>query len=77
MFYSVAAAVLGGTAMLGGVGTILGGFLGAIVLAIVLDGFSIVGVSANPINIIFGVAILLAMVANVVLARLRGEGRTG
>jgi simple sugar transport system permease protein len=77
MFYSVAAAVLGGTAMLGGVGTILGGFLGAMVLAIVLDGFSIIGISANPINIIFGVAILLAMVVNVVLARLRGEGRTG
>jgi simple sugar transport system permease protein len=76
MFYAVAAAVIGGTAMLGGVGTILGGFLGAIVIAIVLDGFSIIGVSANPINIIFGVAILLAMVANVLLARLRGEGRT-
>ncbi len=76
MFYSVAAAVLGGTAMLGGVGTILGGFLGAIVLAIILDGFSIVGVSANPINIIFGSVILIAMVANVLLARLRGERGT-
>jgi simple sugar transport system permease protein len=76
MFYAVAAAVLGGTAMLGGVGTILGGFLGAIVLAIILDGFSIVGVSANPINIIFGSVILIAMVANVLLARLRGERGT-
>jgi simple sugar transport system permease protein len=76
MFYAVAAAVIGGTAMLGGVGTILGGFLGAIVLAIVQDGFSIIGISANPINIIFGSAILIAMVANVLLARLRGEGRS-
>jgi simple sugar transport system permease protein len=76
MFYAVAAAVIGGTAMLGGVGTIIGGFLGAIVLAIVLDGFLIKGVSANPVNIIFGVAILIAMVANVLLARLRGERGT-
>ena len=33
MFYAVAAAVIGGTAMLGGTGTIIGAFLGAIVLA--------------------------------------------
>ena len=76
MFYAVAAAVLGGTAMLGGIGTILGGFLGAIVIAIIQDGFSIIGISANPINIIFGAAILIAMVINVLLARLRGEGRS-
>ncbi len=76
MFYSVAAAVIGGTAMLGGVGTILGGFLGAIVLATVLDGFQIKGVSANPINAIFGAAILIAMIANVQLTRLREAGRT-
>jgi simple sugar transport system permease protein len=76
MFYSVAAAVIGGTAMLGGVGTVIGGFLGAIVLATVLDGFQIKGVSANPINIIFGAAILIAMIANVQLTRLREAGRT-
>jgi simple sugar transport system permease protein len=76
MFYSVAAAVIGGTAMLGGVGTVIGAFLGAIVLATVLDGFQIKGVSANPINIIFGAAILIAMIANVQLTRLREAGRT-
>jgi simple sugar transport system permease protein len=75
MFYSVTAAVIGGTAMLGGVGTILGAFFGAAVLAVLTDGFSIAGVSANPLNIIFGVAILIAMIANVSLARIRGEGR--
>src|SRR6266536_1843939 len=76
MFYAVTAAVIGGTAMLGGVGTILGGLLGAIVLATLLDGFQIIGVSANPLNIIFGAAILIAMIANVQLARLRVEGRS-
>jgi simple sugar transport system permease protein len=76
MFYAVIAAVIGGTAMLGGSGTILGGFLGAIVLATLTDGFDIMGVSANPLPIIFGGAILAAMVANVWLARLRGAGRS-
>jgi simple sugar transport system permease protein len=76
MFYSVAAAVVGGTAMLGGVGTIIGAFFGSFVIALMEDGFQILGVSANPLPIIFGAVILVAMVANVQLTRLRERGRT-
>jgi simple sugar transport system permease protein len=76
MFYSVAAAVIGGTAMLGGVGTIIGAFFGAFVIALMEDGFQILGVSANPLSIIFGAVILIAMIANVQLTRLRERGRT-
>jgi simple sugar transport system permease protein len=75
MFYAVTAAVIGGTAMLGGSGTILGAFLGAIVLALLLDGFNLMGINANVINIIFGAAVLIAMIANVSLARVRAAGR--
>jgi simple sugar transport system permease protein len=75
MFYAIAAAVIGGTAMLGGSGTMIGAFLGAGVLAVLIDGFSVVGISAYPLQIFFGGAILLAMIANVQLARLRREGR--
>jgi simple sugar transport system permease protein len=75
MFYAIIAAVIGGTAMLGGSGTILGAFLGAIVLATLEDGFTIAGINANNLPIIFGAAILIAMIANVQLARLRGRGR--
>jgi simple sugar transport system permease protein len=75
MFYAVTAAVIGGTAMLGGVGTIIGAFFGAVVLGILLDGFPLIGVSADPLPIIFGAAILIAMVANVQLARLRERGQ--
>jgi simple sugar transport system permease protein len=74
MFYAVTAAVIGGTAMLGGTGTIIGAFLGAIVIGMLTDGFTILGVSANPLPIIFGGAILVAMIANVQLARLRARG---
>jgi len=75
MFYSVAAAVIGGTAMLGGSGTVIGALLGSIMLAVLTDGFNVIGVSANPLPLIFGLAILLAMTANVVFARLRERGR--
>ncbi len=76
MFDSITAAVIGGTAMLGGSGTILGAFLGAIALSTLIDGFDIVGINANVLGIIFGGAILIAMIANVQLARLREAGRT-
>ena len=75
MFYAVVAAVIGGTAMLGGSGTIIGAFLGAIVLATLQDGFLITGVSANPLDIYIGGAILIAMIANVQLARRQAAGR--
>jgi simple sugar transport system permease protein len=74
MFYAVTAAVIGGTAMLGGTGTVIGAFLGAVVLGMLTDGFLILGVSANPLDIIFGAAVLIAMIANVQLARLRERG---
>ncbi len=75
MFYAVAAAVIGGTAMLGGQGTVIGAFLGSIVLATLLNGIDVAGISANPLDIVFGAAILLSMIANVRLARLRAAGR--
>jgi simple sugar transport system permease protein len=75
MFLAVTAAVIGGTAMLGGSGTIIGAFFGAIVIANLTTGFSVEGVSANLLYIIYGAAILIAMVANVTLARLRERGK--
>jgi simple sugar transport system permease protein len=75
MFFSVTAAVIGGTAMLGGSGTILGAFLGSIVLALLLDGFNLMGINANVVFMVLGAAVLLAMIANVQLARLRSAGR--
>ncbi|HEX8006347.1 MAG TPA: ABC transporter permease [Trebonia sp.] len=74
MFFGVTAAVIGGTAMLGGSGTIIGAFFGALVIANLQEGFSIMGVSADPLNIIFGGAILIAMIVNISLARVRERG---
>ncbi len=76
MFFAVTAAVIGGTAMLGGSGTIIGAFFGAVALGILLDGFPLIGVSADTLYIVFGAAILVAMVLNVQLTRLRERGQS-
>jgi simple sugar transport system permease protein len=75
MFQAVAAAVIGGTALLGGSGTVLGGFLGVCVLAILNIGFTILGVNAYNFDLIIGLAILVAMVLNIQAQRLKNVGR--
>jgi simple sugar transport system permease protein len=76
MFAAVAAAVIGGTALAGGSGTVIGAFLGALFLAELQNGMNLIGISANPYFVILGVAILVSMIANVYLSRLRRAGRT-
>lgn len=76
MFTAVSAAVIGGTALAGGSGTVIGALLGALVLAELQNGFNLIGISANPFNIILGLAILVSMILNVHLARLRRAGRS-
>jgi simple sugar transport system permease protein len=71
MFFGVASAVIGGTALLGGTGTVVGAFLGALLLGIAFDGFNVLGVSANAFNVVLGAAILIAMILNVSLLVLR------
>jgi simple sugar transport system permease protein len=74
MFRAVAAAVIGGTALAGGAGTVTGGFIGALVLSILLDGFTLEGIEAKTFNMILGIAILIAMILNVTLQRRRQRG---
>jgi simple sugar transport system permease protein len=71
VFDAVAAAVIGGTVLTGGSGTVIGAFLGALVLAILRDGFVIEGVSSFTFNIVLGAAIIVAMILNVLVARAR------
>ena len=75
MFAAVAGAVIGGTSLMGGLGTIVGAFLGVLVLSILNDGFTLLGVSAFTFYIILGAAILIAMILNVRLQLLREAGR--
>lgn len=74
MFLAVAAGVIGGTSLAGGFGTIIGGLIGAAVLGILSDGFTLIGVNAFTFNIILGFAILLAMIFNIHMTRLARTG---
>ncbi len=74
MFLAVAAGVIGGTSLAGGSGTIVGGLVGAAVLGILSDGFTLVGVNAFTFNIILGIAILVAMIFNIHMVRLARTG---
>ena len=74
MFMGIASAVIGGTLLTGGSGTIVGAFLGAVVLGFLKDGFTLSGVSAYTFDMILGGAILFTMLINVHLSRLRAAG---
>ena len=77
MFAAIASAVIGGTLLAGGSGTVLGAFLGACVLGILRDGFTLQGVSAFTFDLILGLAILVAMVVDIYVTRLRHRGGRG
>ena len=77
MFLAVAAGVIGGTPLTGGSGTIIGGLIGALVLGVLNDGFTLIGINAFLFNIILGAAILAAMLFNIHITRLARQGGRG
>jgi len=77
MFYAVAAAVIGGTSLFGGSGTIVGAALGVLVLAVLNLGFTLQGVSAYTFDLVLGIAIIVSMAFNISLERLRQSGVLG
>jgi simple sugar transport system permease protein len=77
MFYAVAAAVIGGTSLFGGSGTIVGAALGVLVLAVLNLGFTIQGISAYWFDFVLGLAIIVSMALNVTVERIRQSGRLG
>jgi simple sugar transport system permease protein len=77
ILYAIGACVIGGTALTGGRGTILGAFIGAILIGVLQDGLTVIGVSTNDFFIYVGVVIIIAMALNVQFDRLiaRSRGR--
>ena len=66
----IAACVIGGVSMSGGRGTVVGAFLGSIILATIAKALPLVGISSLWQNMIKGVIILVVVVINVVLQRI-------
>ena len=60
----IAAAVIGGTALAGGVGTIYGAILGALIMQSLQSGMAMVGVDAPYQNIVVGIVLVLAVLVD-------------
>lgn len=58
---AIAAAVIGGSSLMGGVGRITGTLIGAVILGLIKSGFTFVGVDAYVQDIIKGVIIVAAV----------------
>jgi ribose/xylose/arabinose/galactoside ABC-type transport system permease subunit len=66
---AVAAAVIGGTALSGGVGTVLGAVVGALLIRVIDNGLVMTQVDANWFKLAVGVLTIFAVVSNTWLRR--------
>lgn len=67
-FEGICGAVLGGTALSGGRGSVGGAFLGAIAIAILKNGFNILGIKTGFVMIAIGAIIIAILVMDAVIA---------
>lgn len=72
---AIAAALIGGTSLFGGVGTVSGTMVGALILTLVLNGMNLLTIDASWQPLVTGVIVLLAVFFDT-LTRKGGEGRT-
>ena len=76
ILYAVGACVIGGTALTGGRGTVVGAFIGAILIGVLQDGLTVIGISTNQFFIYVGVVIIVAMALNVQFDRIIARSRS-
>ncbi|RYH00784.1 sugar ABC transporter permease [Salipiger sp. IMCC34102] len=68
----IAAAVIGGTALAGGLGTIYGAILGALIMQSLQSGMAMVGVDAPFQNIVVGAVLVLAVLVDIIYRKKTG-----
>jgi ribose/xylose/arabinose/galactoside ABC-type transport system permease subunit len=68
----IAAAVIGGTALSGGIGTIYGAILGALIMQSLQSGMAMVGVDAPYQNIVVGIVLVLAVYIDILYRKRTG-----
>jgi simple sugar transport system permease protein len=69
--YGIAAAVIGGTSLFGGSGTLVGAVIGSFVIAALINGLPLVGAQQTETDIIVGIAIVIAIILNIWLNKWR------
>ncbi|MCX7156678.1 MAG: ABC transporter permease [Rhodocyclales bacterium] len=71
---AIAAALIGGTSLFGGVGTVSGTLIGALILTLVLNGMNLLTINASWQPMVTGIIVILAVLLDT-FARKRGEAR--
>ena len=69
----IAAAVIGGTALSGGIGTIYGAILGALIMQSLQSGMAMVGVDAPLQNIVVGIVLVFAVLVDIIYRKRTGD----
>ena len=67
--YVIAAAVIGGTSLSGGIGTIPGAILGALVMQSLQSGMVLIGVGAPVQDVVLGVTLVVAVAIDTIFRR--------
>jgi ribose transport system permease protein len=68
---AIAAAVIGGTSLMGGEGTVLGTLIGAFIMGVLRNGLNLLGVSSFIQQIVIGSVIIAAVLMDMALKKHR------
>ncbi|MEI7531406.1 MAG: ABC transporter permease [Betaproteobacteria bacterium] len=71
---AIAAVLIGGTSLFGGIGTIFGTLIGALILTLVLNGMNILSIDGNWQALVTGVIIILSVLLDLVFRRKSSTG---
>jgi ribose transport system permease protein len=74
MLPAIAAVLIGGTSLFGGVGSLSGTLVGALLLALVLNGMNLLNIHSNWQPLVTGLIVLVAAVIDII-SRRHGEAR--
>jgi ribose/xylose/arabinose/galactoside ABC-type transport system permease subunit len=74
---AIAAAVIGGTSLMGGEGHLGGTLVGALIMGVLRNGLNLLGVSSFVQQIVIGSVIIIAVLVDATLKKRRGGGVTG
>lgn len=71
---AIGAAIIGGTAMTGGSGTIIGTFIGVLIISVLKTGLPFVGLQANWQQVITGAVLLAAVIMDIMKNKRKVSG---